>query len=202
MASISITQNRLRYSKGSTSPSTTGAAYQGYQGGTTTSYRFSGDMRFTSPALGAGVNITGASITLTADAIGADSTKNIGLHWNSATGSPSQSTAVASFYNTTATITFNDTMLASIASAAKTSGNITIGLYQASTNNYSTSLNYDYNYCKVTQAVLNIYYNYSGTVNYYTGTEWKQCIPYYYDGTSWKECKAYYYTGSEWKAGW
>lgn len=37
------------------------------------------------------------------------------------------------------------------------------------------------------------------TVNYYTGSAWKACVPYYYDGSKWVECEAKYYDGSTWK---
>lgn len=40
---------------------------------------------------------------------------------------------------------------------------------------------------------------YASNINYYTGSEWKQCIPYYYNGSEWKQCLSNYWTGSEWK---
>lgn len=38
------------------------------------------------------------------------------------------------------------------------------------------------------------------TINYYTGSEWKACVPYYHNGTTWVECEAKYHDGSGWKA--
>lgn len=37
------------------------------------------------------------------------------------------------------------------------------------------------------------------TVNYYTGSEWKACVPYYHNGTTWVECEAKYHNGSGWQ---
>lgn len=39
----------------------------------------------------------------------------------------------------------------------------------------------------------------AATINYYTGSEWKACVPYYHDGSKWVECEARYYDGG-WKA--
>lgn len=39
----------------------------------------------------------------------------------------------------------------------------------------------------------------NATINYYTGSAWKACVPYYHDGSKWVECEAKYYDGSSWK---
>lgn len=42
-------------------------------------------------------------------------------------------------------------------------------------------------------------YEYSGVVQIYNGSQWKQAIPYIYNGSEWKQAIPYVYNGSEWK---
>lgn len=200
MPTYSVSANRLRRYKGSGSWTNDGASC-GFQGGSSSAYRYAGEMRFPVSALGQNVQITSISISMYAASIGGVYDKTFGIMWGGATGNPYYWFTASSFYNATRTTypTVGGDVFNNIANAAKSGGNITIGVYNSKASNYSSSNKYDHNYCRIDSATLNITYEIVPNIKYYTGSEWKTVRPYYYNGTGWQACSAKYYNGTEWK---
>lgn len=199
MATVTVESNRNRSYRGSGSWQTDGSRC-GFQGGSSTTYRWHGEMRFPSPAIGTNTKVTSLAIYMYATSVGGVYDKTFGIMWGSATGSPYYWFTASSFYKKgrTSYPAVGGDFFNNLANAVKYSGNITIGMYNSSVNHYSSDKGYDYNYCNVTYATLSVTYEVIPNIKYYDGTDWKTIIPYYYDGTSWQKCQAKYYNGTSW----
>ena len=198
MPTYSVSANRLRRFKGSGSWTNDGASC-GFQGGESTTYRYGGEIRFPVSALGQNIQVTSISISMYAASIGGQYDKTFGICWGSYNGDPYYWFTASSFYNKTRTTYPSGGVFNNIANAAKSGGNITIGVWNSKVSGYSSSNKYDRNYCRIDSATLNITYEIQPNIKYYTGSEWKTVRPYYYNGTEWQACTAKYYNGTEWK---